>query len=765
MRFYKIYLFFTLLMGLSLSLKVNGESEGLLNKLLAPGPLITGHKDLEKSDCLKCHGAGKGLPDSKCLDCHKEIKPFVEKKLGFHGNVNKACFECHADHKGRTFDSTLIDTKTFDHTLTGYKLEGKHADIQCNECHKSKRQKKSIRPQDIAYLGKSTSCISCHKKDDPHFFKDKYAKMDCNSCHAFTSWKKDLTFNHSSDTKYKLKGKHAELKCNDCHLIDKKKSTYQYQWPNLAQKDCLSCHKDDFHKFNKSDEKSFKLGDLNKCSTCHTETKWKEVHDFNHSAQTRYPIDGKHTDLKCDECHFPHDKKLKSAPLSKMSTYLSKVGTYKWPQLESKTCEVCHDSPHLKEFSKDLLLKKCTECHTTQSWYTLKEGGGFDHNKSRFALTGDHKEIRCSECHGPSGKQVFKFKSADKDFCIDCHNNIHKDQFSAKYENKKCSECHSTDKFSERLRFDHKNTNYDLLGSHTKIKCQECHIQTQTKVAILTPNSDKKTFPEGKSFQLGLFKFDQLKEKECLSCHSDYHKGQLGNNCKSCHNENKWSESTFNHDKDSKYHLVDKHSQLKCSKCHLPSNTQTVIFKKETRPLIHYKPLGQTCIDCHKDPHKGSFGKQCQECHSERGWKLTRNFHKNFTLTGVHYALECSECHKDGRKLAGLSQQCISCHLKDDVHSGTLANCKECHQQQFWDISAFRHSMSRFPLRGAHRTLDCFDCHKGGVYKGLASQCYTCHSRDANSATSFNHTSPFNYVYSDCTDCHLQQFSFSGAHK
>ncbi len=43
-------------------------TEGLLNKLLAPGPLIEGHHDLEKADCLKCHTPREGIPDAKCMD-------------------------------------------------------------------------------------------------------------------------------------------------------------------------------------------------------------------------------------------------------------------------------------------------------------------------------------------------------------------------------------------------------------------------------------------------------------------------------------------------------------------------------------------------------------------------------------------------------------------------------------------------------------------------------------------------------------------------
>ncbi len=35
-------------------------AEGALNRLLAPGPLMKGHQELESSDCLKCHEVGKG---------------------------------------------------------------------------------------------------------------------------------------------------------------------------------------------------------------------------------------------------------------------------------------------------------------------------------------------------------------------------------------------------------------------------------------------------------------------------------------------------------------------------------------------------------------------------------------------------------------------------------------------------------------------------------------------------------------------------------
>ena len=135
------------LLAIILLFLVSGQiiaQEGLLNKLLAPGPLIEGHKDLEHKDCLECHTAAAGVPNDKCLACHKEIKKSVDSGSSFHALHNKDCFKCHVDHKGRTFDSTKVDEKTFAHKDTGYELVGKHVEIKCSKCHIATRSKKPV---------------------------------------------------------------------------------------------------------------------------------------------------------------------------------------------------------------------------------------------------------------------------------------------------------------------------------------------------------------------------------------------------------------------------------------------------------------------------------------------------------------------------------------------------------------------------------------------------------------------------------------------
>lgn len=890
---------FTAILVLSTTGSIHAQTEGILNKLLAPGPLIEAHHQLEGSDCLKCHASGKGIPDGKCLDCHKEIKKFVDDRKGFHGKLDESCIQCHRDHKGRSFESMTINENSFDHQKTGFSLEGKHEKIKCSECHLDKRGVKSARPGEIRYFGKTSSCASCHKKEDIHFYKGEWSKKDCNTCHGVRTWKDDIKFSHKRDTGYELTGAHEDLKCNKCHKPNEKTRTAVYQWPHLKANQCLSCH-DNFHKttlshrftgknggectkchtqddwkiasFNhtvvnfplrgkhatincnkchvqstktaKLESKNYvwhglekktacaschsdyhafgkfeskRLGILQKCQSCHSEESWQQTKNFDHNRQTRYAIDGKHADLKCNECHVP-----RSTELQKTNT--KPVGKYFWKDLTTKTCESCHKSPHIGVFSQKMLAEKCTKCHVTDGWKQSKSQKNFNHSQTRFELTGKHKSISCNECHLIDKKQVYKFASFEKQFCIDCHKNQHLKQFSPKFANQSCNECHTTEKFEKLKPFNHDVTQYKLRDAHAKLNCTECHVSTSEKFetksahikhqflfpelgkkACVTCHTDyhrgqltmdcakchsektwkKPKFDHNSDSQFALkgkhqdLKCDQCHRplrgqfvkfagqnfqvtrykplsSKCSDCHSDYHGGQLDNNCAKCHFEKSWKETKFNHDTDSRFPIKGKHEELACNKCHVKMSGQSVKFAEKTFPLIRYKPINPNCIECHKDPHQGSLGKRCTSCHNENDWKKISDFHRGFTLHGVHYAISCNECHRDSRHLGGLSDQCFICHQKDDVHSGALPQCGECHLQQAWEHTKFKHSMTFFPLRGVHRTLQCNECHRNGIYRGTPNQCIDCHRSDAAAVSNPTHVMP---NFTNCKSCH-NQFSF-----
>lgn len=242
--------------------------EGLLNKLLAPGPLIAGHNDLEHKDCLRCHEPAGGIPNKKCTDCHKEIRAHVNELKHFHGLMKgKACIDCHKDHKGRTFDSVAFNEKNFDHERTGFALDGAHAKTDCEKCHTEPRKGRVVRPEDPRYFGTKNSCNLCHKSDDIHFFEGDFRKQECSLCHTTEKWKPAKYFDHGKETKYPLLGAHSRMKCEKCH-VKEAVNNVRYDWP-IESKKCLSCHKD--HHGERLSPR-FRNG---KCDACHSQETWK----------------------------------------------------------------------------------------------------------------------------------------------------------------------------------------------------------------------------------------------------------------------------------------------------------------------------------------------------------------------------------------------------------------------------------------------------------------------------------------------------------
>jgi hypothetical protein len=90
---------------------------------------------------------------------------------------------------------------------------------------------------------------------------------------------------------------------------------------------------------------------------------------------------------------------------------------------------------------------------------------------------------------------------------------------------------------------------------------------------------------------------------------------------------------------------------------------------------------------------------------------------------------------------------CQSCHLAayqkttspPHASAGFATTCATCHSTAAWQ-GKFDHSLTRFPLTGAHTALNCSACHGDGLYVGKATTCVSCHQAAYSSATDPNHT-------------------------
>ena len=63
----------------------------------------------------------------------------------------------------------------------------------------------------------------------------------------------------------------------------------------------------------------------------------------------------------------------------------------------------------------------------------------------------------------------------------------------------------------------------------------------------------------------------------------------------------------------------------------------------------------------------------------------------------------------------------------------------------------FDHSVTDFPLTGAHVNVDCIECHADG-YAGTSTLCVDCHQADFNNTTNPNHMDAG--IGTDCASCH-----------
>jgi len=117
------------------------------------------HSDLifdhAKKECNSCHpDFHQPTVGRDCARCHNSTSWIIKSSTHagqFDINGKTDCSRCHVT------DSWRI-TK-FDHNTTRFKLDGAHAFVKCNECHKVVVDKKG---KYVQYRFGNIECINCH---------------------------------------------------------------------------------------------------------------------------------------------------------------------------------------------------------------------------------------------------------------------------------------------------------------------------------------------------------------------------------------------------------------------------------------------------------------------------------------------------------------------------------------------------------------------------------------------------------------------------
>ena len=340
-----------------------------------------------------------------------------------------------------------------------------------------------------------------------------------------------------------------------------------------------------------------------------------------------------------------------------------------------------------------------------------------------------HEGVACNQCHV---KMVFTDVGSK---CADCHADIHRRQFGAN-----CEQCHNVRGWNVAVQQINQHQNrFPLIGAHAALECDSCHKGAAT----------------------GQF---QGLSTQCYSCHAkDFQKTNapahlaagFSTTCEQCHGVDNWFGVNFDHLKFTGFALTGAHASLQCNQCHI--NNQ-------------FKGTSANCVSCHlkdfqsaNNPNHvaGGFSQTCQQCHNTTTWVTTTFDHNTtgFPLTGAHASVQCAQCHiNNNYQITNTS--CVSCHVKDfqattnPNHSqqGFSQTCDQCHNTAAWNPAKFDHSLSGFPLTGAHASVQCTLCHVNNNYNISDTSCVSCHLKDFQSTTSPSHVQA-NFPQA-CQQCH-----------
>lgn len=422
-------------------------------------------------------------------------------------------------------------------------------------------------------------------------------------------------------------------------------------------------------------------------------------------------------------------------------------------------CKVCHtdlaDDP--KNFHNVMLAQSqetpCHACHTDHNGAkaALTIGGldKFPHDASGYSLAAHRQHANgdtflCSDCHKNN------LNSFDVAACQECHTELDSQTAQAhfSYFGADCLACHDgLDTFGQT--WDHSQAIFPLAGKHLELGCNECHTEAKTPAGLAAA------------------------PQTCFACHAedDEHGGAMGSECAVCHTPSDWEQIIFDHST-TDFALIGGHREVVCERCHTGSA---------------FVGTPQDCYSCHSqdDEHNGQFGQDCALCHTPSDWDEATFDHSlaAFPLTGKHTSVECQDCHTNNQ-FKGTAQDCYSCHSQDDEHDGQFGqDCALCHTPEDWEAVTFDHSLTNFPLTGAHTNTACDQCHSTGTFAGTSSQCNACHGEpafhagmfsascaDCHSASAwtpatFNgqHTFPINHGeegFNACRDCHTDTLAF-----
>ncbi|NOZ48573.1 MAG: hypothetical protein GXP37_00830 [Chloroflexi bacterium] len=479
-------------------------------------------------------------------------------------------------------------------------------------------------------------CRDCHWQEVPSedaklvHAHQPFEQGDCIACHA----------PHASSQPQLLIAPITEL-CNSCH--DDHKTIIDQPHPSLAAGECNLCHiahGSDFVALLR--QPPAKL-----CGTCHPD----EI-----DPSKSYAEHAQSPDLKCTECHNPHDPK--ATP----------------PLMSQAACSTCHEklvaSTSYTRPHAPYKQGKCQDCHPS-----------FHKNPDAPLLSSNQARI-CNTCHEDHGQVIHQtHPEIAKGECLLCHDGHGSNQpyLLVKSEAQTCQSCHPQP-------FDQSHT-FNGHAADRLPACSTCHSphqpqSTGAKIAQTCTTCHDDILPAN-----SVSSHEPVVNGDCHDCHPQFHGDQPrklavvpSDICTTCHVQPA---------------VAVPHEPVangECTSCHGPHSS--------TQPMLLLASTSQLCGQCHAEQaasfshtqHAQQLASQCAACHQPHGGD-------NAALLKERTNTLCEGCHQDlphgfhpvsgGRDpLRGEELSCISCHSPHgsdniaDLRASGDALCLSCHNLQ-----------------------------------------------------------------------------------
>jgi hypothetical protein len=476
--------------------------------VLGPGPVLRGQGTGENPhgtlaiDCGDCHVPEHWVPlsptprfrhestgyvlepahrQASCRGCH--LSPVFER-------VATACADCHKDaHRGELGSrcetchtpSTWTNQREIFHVhaRSRFPLMAIHARLDCTACHRDQRP--------FQYATTPAECGNCHyqtylETTSPSHVQSGFSRR-CEDCHSVvsTTWQ-GARFSHPAS--FPLAGGHAGLACARCHVGGR------YEGTSSA---CVSCHLPDYQRTTNPGHAAG--GFPTTCESCHTIGAWRPA-KFDHGS-TGFPLTGAHARVDCARCH--------------------PGGRYPGTPTD---CYSCHQADYLATTNPSHQASgfptQCQTCHDTSAW----RPASFDHNRTRFPLTGAHLRVDCARCH------VGGRYSGTPTACYSCHQADYSGATNPNHAAAgfptSCQDCHTTAAWRPAT-FDHDGRYFPIYsGTHRGrwSSCGDCHVNPgnyQVFECILCHEHANRTEVDSKHRGVSGYAYQS---SACYRCHS-----------------------------------------------------------------------------------------------------------------------------------------------------------------------------------------------------------------------------------------------------